>query len=55
LGVNYGFKIDLWKDFYLQRHTHPYMKYDTKGASKINNMKFAPFEDFLGLGSNKGF
>jgi len=33
--------------------THPYLKY--QGQSNINNIKFSPFEDFLGLGTNKGF
>jgi U3 small nucleolar RNA-associated protein 7 len=26
-----------------------------KSPSTINNMKFTPFEDFLGLGTNTGF
>jgi U3 small nucleolar RNA-associated protein 7 len=51
--VNYGFKVEFFKDFYVQKQTHPYMHYKTN--SGINNIKFTPFEDFMGIGTNKGF
>ena len=43
----------MFKDFQVSRHTHPYMHH--KSAGTINNMKFSPFEDFLGIGTSKGF
>lgn len=33
----------------------PYMRLPTNGNYAINNLKFAPFEDILGLGTSTGF
>jgi hypothetical protein len=41
LGINYGYKVEFFKDFYLSRQTHPYLRYNSQG--NINNMKFTPF------------
>lgn len=53
LALNYGYKTEVFKDFYVSRQTHSYLHYNCPNT--INNMKFTPFEDFLGLGTNKGF
>lgn len=53
LAINYGFRMDIFKDSYVSRQTHPYMTYRPKG--NVNNCRFVPFEDLLGLGTSYGF
>jgi len=53
LSINYGFRMDFFKDVYSSKQTHPYMTYKPKGH--INNCRFVPFEDIMGLGTNYGF
>lgn len=53
LAVNYGFRMDIFKDAHWEKQTHPYMTYRPKGT--INNCRFVPFEDLLGLGTSYGF
>jgi len=51
--INYGFKLNIFKDSHIEKQTHPYMTYKPNGT--INNCKFIPFEDILGLGTSYGF
>jgi U3 small nucleolar RNA-associated protein 7 len=53
LAVNYGFELEMWKDVFGVKQTHPYMKHPATGKN-INNMRFVPFEDVLGLGLHQG-
>lgn len=53
LAVNYGFRMDIFKQAHLSKQTHPYMTYKSRG--NINNSRFVPFEDLMGLGTTYGF
>lgn len=53
LALNYGFRIDIFKEAHSVQQTHPYMTYKSQGS--VNNCKFVPFEDLLGLGTTYGF
>ena len=55
VGVNYGFKIEFLKDLHEQRQSVPYMRHNCSSKYRVNNFKFVPFEDLVGLGSSKGF
>lgn len=41
LAVNYGFRLDIFKQIYETKQTHPYMT--CKPKSSANNCKFVPF------------
>ena len=56
LAVSYTNVIEIWKDYYLTKQKEPYMKHHFKNnKTKVKNMKFVNFEDFLGCGTNLGF
>lgn len=55
LAINYGFKIDFWKDLHQEKQNLPYLRYNTAGKHSIINCNFAPFEDLMGLGTSSGF
>ena len=53
LAVSELSKVKIWKDWQISKQACPYMEH--KGTSSITDLKFVPFEDFLGLGSVAGF
>lgn len=56
LAVSYGSIVETWKDYYKEKQKEPYMKHHFKNnQTKIKNMKFVAFEDFLGIGTNFGY
>jgi len=56
LSVSYGNVVEIWKDYSKSKQKEPYMKHHFKNnETKTSSLKFVPFEDFLGIGSNKGF
>lgn len=56
LAVSYGNIVEVWKDFSQAKQKEPYMKHHFKNnQSKIKNLKFINFEDFLGIGTNFGY
>lgn len=55
LSVGWGPHITVWKDiFKTGRQREPYMTHLIPG-SRTEKVKFAPFEDILGIGHQKGF
>lgn len=44
----------VWKDWYLNKQKIPYMKQEIFENGQINDLKFAPYEDFLGVGLDIG-
>ncbi len=48
LAVNFGYKVELFKDYFAEKPSHPYMRHVSR--KHINNMAYVPFEDILGLG-----
>jgi U3 small nucleolar RNA-associated protein 7 len=56
LAVSHGSLVEVWKDYAKSKQKEPYMKHHYKNnQTKTNSMKFVPFEDFLGLGTNQGY
>ena len=56
LSVSYGSTVEVWKDYAKSKQKEPYMKHHFKNnRTKTKQMKFVPFEDFLGIGTNIGF
>lgn len=53
LAVSELSKVKIWKDWQVSKQHCPYMEH--KGKSSVIDLKFVPFEDFLGLGSLTGF
>lgn len=41
LAVNYGFEMEVWKDAFMVKQIHPYMKHPSR--KDIRNMRFVPF------------
>lgn len=54
LAVNYGFRIDFFKEASMRKQIHPYMTYSSRKGN-INNCEFVPFEDLIGIGTSSGF
>ena len=54
LSVCYGNNVLVWKDWYLEKQKEPYMSHRVKKGSKVMSCKFAPYEDYLGLGHTNG-
>lgn len=55
LSVGWGPHVTIWKDvFKTARQEQPYMSHLIPG-SRTEKIKFAPFEDILGVGHQKGF
>jgi U3 small nucleolar RNA-associated protein 7 len=56
LAVSHGNVVEIWKDYAKEKQKEPYMKHHFKNnQTKTNSMKFVNFEDFLGIGTNKGY
>ena len=56
LAVSYSNIIEVWKDYYINKQKEPYMKHHFKNnKTKIKQLKYINFEDFLGVGTNMGY
>lgn len=55
VAINYGFKVEFWKDLHVEKQTLPYLRHQCSSKYAVNNAVFAPFEDIMGLGTSKGF
>lgn len=55
LSVGWGPHVTIWKDVFKKSHqADPYMNHLIPG-SKVDKVKFAPFEDILGIGHQQGY
>ncbi|KAK9473216.1 WD40-repeat-containing domain protein, partial [Dipodascopsis tothii] len=54
LGVGWGPHVTVWKDALRTKQKSPYMTHLTPG-SMVHGLRFAPFEDVLGMGHDRGF
>lgn len=54
LTVGWGPHVTVWKDMFKSKQSEPYMNHNIAG-SKVDKVKFVPFEDILGVGHQKGF
>jgi hypothetical protein len=43
VGVNYGYKVDFFKDLHVEKQTHLYLRHETAGKHNVNNLAFVPF------------
>lgn len=57
LAVGYGNQVQLWKNTQTEKQKEPYMKHRMPGQSstQIQQLKFLPFEDVLGIGHSNGY
>lgn len=55
VSINYGFKVEFWRDLHLEKQTSPYLRHQCADRHSVQNLKFAPFEDIAGLGTSSGF
>mmetsp|Transcript_28817 Transcript_28817/g.46599 ORF Transcript_28817/g.46599 Transcript_28817/m.46599 type:complete len:579 (-) Transcript_28817:19-1755(-) len=53
LAVGCGFQVQIWKDALKTKQQSPYMRHAIPGQ-EIQDVKFRPYEDILGLGTTKG-
>lgn len=53
LSAACGAEVKVWKEWMNSKQTLPYMCHNTQGA--VNDTKFVPYEDFLGIGHTGGF
>lgn len=53
LSVSWGPHVTVWKDVFKSKQNSPYMNHLIP-SSKIEKIKFVPFEDILGAGHEKG-
>jgi len=53
LSVSWGPHVTVWKDVFKSKQNSPYMNHLVP-SSKIEKIKFVPFEDILGAGHEKG-
>lgn len=54
LAVGWGPHATIWKDTFKTKQSDPYMNHLLPG-SKVEKLRFAPFEDVLGIGHQMGF
>ncbi|CCG80677.1 U3 small nucleolar RNA-associated protein [Taphrina deformans PYCC 5710] len=54
VGVSWGSHVSIWKDAMTQKQESPYMTH-LQPSSPITNIRFAPYEDFLGVAHEKGY
>jgi U3 small nucleolar RNA-associated protein 7 len=45
--------MEIFKETQATKQTNPYMSYKPK--SQVNNCRFVPFEDIMGVGTGCGF
>jgi U3 small nucleolar RNA-associated protein 7 len=43
VAINYGFKVDFWKDLHLEKQNIPYLRHQCSSKYSVNSTKFAPF------------
>lgn len=53
LSVGWGPHVTVWKDAFTTKQEKPYMTHLLPG-SKIENIRYVPYEDILGVGHSKG-
>lgn len=54
IGVAWGPHVSIWKDAMKTKQNSPYMTH-LQPSSPITNVRFAPYEDFLGVAHEKGY
>ncbi|ODV83110.1 hypothetical protein CANARDRAFT_30333 [[Candida] arabinofermentans NRRL YB-2248] len=54
ISVGWGPHITIWNNCFKKKQNSPYMNHMIP-SSQIQNTKFVPFEDLLGIGHNNGF
>ena len=54
VSVGCGALVEMWKDTFQQEQSAPYMRHRLTGQ-QVEKVRFAPFEDFLGVGHSGGF
>ena len=54
LAVSNGNLAMVWKDWHLNKQKIPYMKQELFDNGQICDLKFVPYEDFLGVGLDIG-
>jgi U3 small nucleolar RNA-associated protein 7 len=56
LALGYKGSVEVWKDLHKTKQQKPYIKHHFADKQiYANDMKFINFEDFLGIGTNKGY
>uniref|UniRef100_A0A7S3DYL9 BING4 C-terminal domain-containing protein n=1 Tax=Chloropicon laureae TaxID=464258 RepID=A0A7S3DYL9_9CHLO len=58
LAVSWGSRVQVWKDALADKAKAPYMNHSQRGgqsAAAIQNVRFCPYEDVLGIGHSGGF
>ncbi|KAI7906406.1 WD40-repeat-containing domain protein [Cokeromyces recurvatus] len=53
LGVGFHTHVQIWKDAFTTKQQSPYMSY-LEAGSVVQDLKFVPYEDVLGIGHQKG-
>ena len=57
LGVGYGERVDLWKDWWKEKQVEPYVKHISLShgiKNIIHTLNFPNYEDFLGIAHSNG-
>jgi U3 small nucleolar RNA-associated protein 7 len=54
VAVGCGGVVEMWKETFSQEQSAPYMRHRLPGQ-RAESVRFAPFEDFLGVGHSSGF
>lgn len=54
LAVGWSSHVTVWKDVFKTKQTSPYMNHLLPG-SRVEEQRFVPFEDILGVGHQNGF
>lgn len=56
LAMGYKGSVEIWRDIHKEKQQKPYLKHNfIDKQTYANSMKFIDFEDFLGIGTNKGY
>ena len=56
LATGVGSMVEIWKDYEKEKQMKPYLKHHFNNKQTFaSNLKFFPYEDFLGIGSNIGY
>eukprot|EP00340_Litonotus_pictus_P008933 CAMPEP_0170516358 /NCGR_PEP_ID=MMETSP0209-20121228/2588_1 /TAXON_ID=665100 ORGANISM="Litonotus pictus, Strain P1" /NCGR_SAMPLE_ID=MMETSP0209 /ASSEMBLY_ACC=CAM_ASM_000301 /LENGTH=510 /DNA_ID=CAMNT_0010801205 /DNA_START=14 /DNA_END=1546 /DNA_ORIENTATION=- len=56
LAVGYKGNVEIWKDIYKTKQQKPYLKHHFQDKQiYASSLKFIDYEDFLGIGHNKGY
>lgn len=56
VAMGYKGSVEIWKDINKEKQQKPYLKHNFVDKQiYANSLKFIDFEDFLGIGTNKGY